>query len=100
MAWQFLNSVGVNLENAQIEVEKIIGRGKGSVLADIPLTPRARQVLEHSLEEAKQLKHNYIGTEHLLLGVIREREGVGAKVLQHLGVDLQNLEHRLKTAMS
>jgi len=100
MAWQFLNSVGVNLENAQIEVEKIIGRGKGSVLADIPFTPRARQVLEHSLEEAKQLKHNYIGTEHLLLGVIREREGVGAKVLQRLGVDLQNLEQRLKTAMS
>lgn len=100
MAWQFLNSVGVNLENAQLEVERIIGRGKGSVLADIPLTPRARQVLEHSLEEAKQLNHNYIGTEHLLLGVIREREGVGARVLQNLTVDLDNLEQRLRRAMA
>jgi ATP-dependent Clp protease ATP-binding subunit ClpC len=69
-------------------VEKIIGRGSGFVAVEIPFTPRAKRVLELSLEEARQLGHNYIGTEHLLLGLIREGEGVAARVLENLGVDL------------
>lgn len=99
LAWQFLNSVGVNLENVQIEEEKIIGRGKGTP-TEIPLTPKAKKVMELSLEESQRLGHNYIGTEHLLLGLLHEREGLGAKILQNLGVDLQNLEQRLRKAMS
>jgi ATP-dependent Clp protease ATP-binding subunit ClpC len=71
-----------------VEVEKIIGRGSGFVAVEIPFTPRAKRVLELSLEEARQLGHNYIGTEHLLLGLIREGEGVAARVLENLGVDL------------
>ncbi|MEO1208546.1 MAG: ATP-dependent Clp protease ATP-binding subunit, partial [Cyanobacteria bacterium J06638_20] len=74
-----------------IEVEKIIGRGSGFVAVEIPFTPRAKRVLELSLEEARQLGHNYIGTEHLLLGLIREGEGVAARVLENLGVDLSKV---------
>ena len=80
--------MGVNLKDARVEVEKIIGRGSGFVAVEIPFTPRAKRVLELSLEEARQLGHNYIGTEHLLLGLIREGEGVAARVLENLGVDL------------
>jgi ATP-dependent Clp protease ATP-binding subunit ClpC len=80
--------MGVNLKDARIEVEKIIGRGSGFVAVEIPFTPRAKRVLELSLEEARQLGHNYIGTEHLLLGLIREGEGVAARVLENLNVDL------------
>jgi ATP-dependent Clp protease ATP-binding subunit ClpC len=83
-----LKSMGINLKDARIEVEKIIGRGSGFVAVEIPFTPRAKRVLELSLEEARQLGHNYIGTEHLLLGLIREGEGVAARVLENLGVDL------------
>lgn len=88
IAAKVLKSMGVNLKDARIEVEKIIGRGSGFVAVEIPFTPRAKRVLELSLEEARQLGHNYIGTEHLLLGLIREGEGVAARVLENLGVDL------------
>jgi ATP-dependent Clp protease ATP-binding subunit ClpC len=83
-----LKSMGVTLKDARMEVEKIIGRGSGFVAVEIPFTPRAKRVLELSLEEARQLGHNYIGTEHLLLGLICEGEGVAARVLENLGVDL------------
>jgi len=88
VAAKVLKSMGINLKDARIEVEKIIGRGSGFVAVEIPFTPRAKRVLELSLEEARQLGHNYIGTEHLLLGLIREGEGVAARVLENLGVDL------------
>ncbi len=88
VAAKVLKSMGVNLKEARVEVEKIIGRGSGFVAVEIPFTPRAKRVLELSLEEARQLGHNYIGTEHLLLGLIREGEGVAARVLENLGVDL------------
>ena len=88
VAAKVLKSVGVNLKDSRVEVEKIIGRGSGFVAVEIPFTPRAKRVLELSLEEARQLGHNYIGTEHLLLGLIREGEGVAARVLENLGVDL------------
>ena len=88
VAAKVLKTLGVNLKDSRIEVEKIIGRGSGFVAVEIPFTPRAKRVLELSLEEARQLGHNYIGTEHLLLGLIREGEGVAARVLENLGIDL------------
>jgi ATP-dependent Clp protease ATP-binding subunit ClpC len=86
LAFKVLNSMGVTLKDARVEVEKVIGRGTGFVAVEIPFTPRAKRVLEFSLEEARQLGHNYIGTEHLLLGLIRENEGVATRVLENLGV--------------
>ena len=83
--------MGVTLKDARAEVEKIIGRGSGFVAVEIPFTPRAKRVLELSWDEARQLGHNYIGTEHLLLGLIREGEGVAARVLENLGVDLNKI---------
>ena len=88
IAAKTLKSMGVNLKDARVEVEKIIGRGSGFVAVEIPFTPRAKRVLELSWDEARQLGHSYIGTEHLLLGLIREGEGVAARVLENLGVDL------------
>jgi len=88
VAAKVLKTLGVNLKDSRIEVEKIIGRGSGFVAVEIPFTPRAKRVLELSLEEARQLGHNYIGTEHLLLGLIREGEGVAARVLENLSIDL------------
>jgi ATP-dependent Clp protease ATP-binding subunit ClpC len=90
-----LKSMNVNLKDARIEVEKIIGRGSGFVAVEIPFTPRAKRVLELSLEEARQLGHNYIGTEHLLLGLIREGEGVAARVLEKLEVDLSKVRSQI-----
>ncbi|MBW4564874.1 MAG: metalloregulator ArsR/SmtB family transcription factor [Mojavia pulchra JT2-VF2] len=105
IASQFLGSVGVNLETAQIEVQKIIGRGKGLTPVDIPFTSRAKRVLELSVEESQQLGHNEIGTEHLLLGILGEgagaiEQGVAIKVLQNLSVDIISLEQRLRTALT
>tara|TARA_Y100001933_G_C19005805_1_gene566595 strand:- start:1767 stop:4292 length:2526 start_codon:yes stop_codon:yes gene_type:complete len=91
VAAKVLKSLGINLKDSRIEVEKIIGRGSGFVAVEIPFTPRAKRVLELSLEEARQLGHNYIGTEHLLLGLIREGEGVAARVLENLGIDLSKV---------
>nr|WP_279239785.1 Clp protease N-terminal domain-containing protein [Scytonema sp. UIC 10036] len=105
IASEILTSVGVNSEKARIEVEKIIGRGKGSTPLDIPYTPRAKQVLELSVEESQKLGVNYVGTEHLLLGILREGAGgvgggVAVKVLQNLGIDLVAFEQRLRSALS
>jgi len=91
IAAKTLKSMGVNLKDARVEVEKIIGRGSGFVAVEIPFTPRAKRVLELSWDEARQLGHNYIGTEHILLGLIREGEGVAARVLENLGVDLNKI---------
>ena len=91
VAAKTLKSMGVTLKDARAEVEKIIGRGSGFVAVEIPFTPRAKRVLELSWDEARQLGHNYIGTEHLLLGLIREGEGVAARVLENLGVDLKKV---------
>lgn len=88
IAAKTLKSTGVTLKEARVETEKIIGRASGFVAVEIPFTPRAKRVLELSWDEARQLGHNYIGTEHLLLGLIREGNGVAVRVLQVLGVDL------------
>ena len=91
VAAKTLKSMGINLKDARVEVEKIIGRGSGFVAVEIPFTPRAKRVLELSWDEARQLGHNYIGTEHLLLGLIREGEGVAARVLENSGIDLNKI---------
>jgi ATP-dependent Clp protease ATP-binding subunit ClpC len=79
--------MGVNLKDTRVEVEKIIGRGSGFVAVEIPFTPRAKRVLELSRGQAQELGHKYIGTEHLLLGLIQEGDGVAARALENLGVD-------------
>lgn len=91
VAAKTLKSLGVTLRDARVEVEKIIGRGSGFVAVEIPFTPRAKRVLELSWDEARQLGHNYIGTEHLLLGLIREGEGVAVRVLENVGVELSRV---------
>jgi ATP-dependent Clp protease ATP-binding subunit ClpC len=96
---KILKSMGIKLKEARIEVEKIIGRGSGFVAVEIPFTPRAKRCLELSLEEARQLGHNYIGTEHLLLGLIVEGEGVAARVLEEMQVDLSRLRTEIIRAL-
>lgn len=91
IAAKVLKSMGVNLKDARTEVEKVIGRGSGFVAVEIPFTPRAKRVLELSLEEARNLGHNYIGTEHILLGLLREGEGVAARCLDTLGADASKI---------
>ena len=84
-----LENLNVDLERVRLEVEKLVVIGGGTLtLGEVPFTPRAKKVLELSVEEAQSLSHNYIGTEHLLLGLVREGEGVAAKVLENLGVKL------------
>jgi ATP-dependent Clp protease ATP-binding subunit ClpC len=89
VAAKVLAELGVTLKEARREVEKIIGRGSGFVPPEIPFTPKVKSLFEQSFREAHSLGHNYINTEHLLLGLTEAGEGVAAKVLQNLGVDLQ-----------
>jgi ATP-dependent Clp protease ATP-binding subunit ClpC len=93
IACRALESLGISLGAVRSQVEEIIGRGQAVPSGHIPFTPRAKKVLELSLREALQLGHNYIGTEHILLGLVREGEGVAAQVLQKLGADL----HRVRS---
>jgi len=86
-----LTELGVTLKDARREVEKIIGRGSGFVPPEIPFTPKVKSLFEQSFKEARSLGHNYINTEHLLLGLTEAGEGVAAKVLQNLGVELQSI---------
>ena len=95
VAVQALASLGVSLEAARQQVEEIVGRGSHQASGHIPFTPRAKKVLELSLREAIQLGHNYIGTEHILLGLIREGEGVAAQVLTRLGADLNRTRQQV-----
>jgi ATP-dependent Clp protease ATP-binding subunit ClpA len=87
VAAKALASLGISLEAGRIQVEEIVGQGLRAPTGHIPFTPRAKKVLELSLREALQLGHNYMGTEHILLGVIREGEGVAAQVLAAVGAD-------------
>jgi ATP-dependent Clp protease ATP-binding subunit ClpC len=95
VAAQALKSMGISLEAVRQQVEVIIGRGQEAQSGHIPFTPRAKKVLEYSLREAHQLGHNYIGTEHILLGLIREGDGVAAQVLVRLGADLDRVRHQV-----
>lgn len=85
-AGRVLFELGLRIEDVRREVEAIIGRGSGFVAVEIPFTPRAKRVLELAWDEARQLGHNYIGTEHILLGLVREGEGVAVRVLEKFGV--------------
>ncbi|MBD2778704.1 ATP-dependent Clp protease ATP-binding subunit [Iningainema tapete] len=91
VAAKVLTDLGVNLKDARREVERIIGRGSGFVPPEIPFTPKVKSLFEQSFKEARSLGHNYIGTEHLLLGLSEAGEGVAAKVLQNLGLDLSQV---------
>ncbi|TAF13253.1 MAG: AAA family ATPase, partial [Nostocales cyanobacterium] len=93
VAAKVLAELGVTLKEARREVEKIIGRGSGFVPPEIPFTPKVKSLFEQSFREAHSLGHNYINTEHLLLGLTEAGEGVAAKVLQNLGVDLQTIRN-------
>jgi ATP-dependent Clp protease ATP-binding subunit ClpA len=95
-----LESLGISLEAVRAQVEEIIGQGRIAPTGHIPFTPRAKKVLELSLREAKQLGHNYIGTEHILLGLIREGEGVAAQVLVRLGGDLSRVRQQVIQLLS
>ena len=95
VAAQALESLGISLEAVRAQVEEIIGRGGQAPADHIPFTPRAKKVLEFSLREALVLEHNYIGTEHILLGLIREAEGVAAQVLERLGADLSRVRQQV-----
>src|SRR5919201_1014843 len=100
VAAKALESLGISLEAVRNQVEEIIGQGGSSPSGHIPFTPRAKKVLELSLREALQLGHNYIGTEHILLGLIREGEGVAAQVLVKLGADLNRVRQQVIQLLS
>ena len=90
-----LQAMQISLEKVRAEVEKVIGRGEGTPQGNIGFTPRAKRVLELAFDEARQLGHTYIGTEHILLGLIREGEGVAAQVLKNLGADLDKVRKHI-----
>ncbi|MEZ5321242.1 MAG: ATP-dependent Clp protease ATP-binding subunit [Microthrixaceae bacterium] len=100
VAAKALESLGISLEAVRQQVEEIIGQGGSSPSGHIPFTPRAKKVLELSLREALQLGHNYIGTEHILLGLVREGEGVAAQVLGKLGADLSRVRQQVIQLLS
>ena len=94
VAAHVLENMGVELNKVRTAVEFIIGRGDRTVVGEIGLTPRAKKVIELAVDEARRLNHHYIGTEHLLLGLVREGEGIAAGVLESLGVNLDKVRPR------
>lgn len=100
VAAKALEALGISLEAVRSQVEETIGQGQQAPSGHIPFTPRAKKVLELSLREALQLGHNYIGTEHILLGLIREGEGVAAQVLDKLGADLNRVRQQVIQLLS
>jgi ATP-dependent Clp protease ATP-binding subunit ClpC len=98
VAARALRSFGISLEPARQQVENVVGRREGSSGAHIPFSRRAKKTLELALREALQLQHNHIGTEHILLGIIREGEGTAVRVLRDLGVELSELRERVVQA--
>lgn len=95
-----LKDLGIELETVRKQVEEIIGQGQQAPSGHIPFTPRGKKVMELSLREALQLGHNYIGTEHILLAIIREGEGVGCQVLTKLGADLNGVRQKVLALLS
>ncbi len=100
IAARAIKSLNISLEDVRTQVEEIIGRGTSTPSAHIPFTPRAKKVLELSLRESLQLGHNYIGTEHILLGLIREGEGIAARVMINLGGDLDKVRNQVIELLS
>jgi ATP-dependent Clp protease ATP-binding subunit ClpC len=100
VAAKALESLGISLEAVRQQVEEIIGQGQQAPSGHIPFTPRAKKVLELSLREALELGHNYIGTEHILLGLLREGEGVAAQILVRLGADRDRVREQVIQLLS
>ena len=100
VAAKVLENLSVELAKVRQAVEFIIGRGERPVLGDIGLTPRAKKVIELAIDEARRLGHNYIGTEHLLLGLVREEGGIASGVLESLGVSLDKVRHEVVRVLS
>src|SRR5688500_4176806 len=100
VAAKALESLSISLDGVREQVQEIIGQGQQAPSGHIPFTPRAKKVLELSLREALQLGHNYIGTEHILLGLIREGESVAAQVLVKLGADLNRVRQTVIAPLS
>ncbi len=100
VAARVLSNMGVQLPKVRSAVEFIIGRGEGAVVGEIGLTPRAKKVIELAVDEARRLNHHYIGTEHLLLGLVREGEGIAAGVLESLGVNLEKVRAQVMQVVS
>src|SRR5215204_5830718 len=100
VAARVLENMNVELAKVRTAVEFIIGRGDRPVVGDVGLTPRAKRVIELAIDEARRLGHNYIGTEHLLLGLVREGEGIAAGVLESLGVNLDKVRHQVIHVLS
>ncbi|MBL8880971.1 MAG: NDP-hexose 4-ketoreductase, partial [Phycisphaerales bacterium] len=91
-----LKNLGVDLRRVRLEVEKLVKSGPEMVtMGKLPQTPRAKRVIEYAIEEARNLNHNYVGTEHLLLGLLREQEGVAAQVLMNLGLKLEDVREEV-----
>ncbi|MCA9806243.1 MAG: ATP-dependent Clp protease ATP-binding subunit ClpC, partial [Cyanobacteria bacterium HKST-UBA02] len=88
---QVFADLGLTYEAVHAELTAILGVGKGFVAVEIPFTPRAKRVLELTLDEARKLKHNYIGPEHILLGLLREEDGIHQRILEKLGVDPESI---------
>jgi ATP-dependent Clp protease ATP-binding subunit ClpC len=100
VAAKALEFLDISLEEVRRQVEEIIGQGEAAPTGQIPFTPRAKKVLELSFREARQLGHNHIGTEHILLGLIREGDGVAAQILQKLGADLKRVRRTVIQELS
>jgi ATP-dependent Clp protease ATP-binding subunit ClpA len=100
VAAKALESLGIRLGAVRSQVEEVIGQGQSAPTGHIPFTPRAKKVLELSLRESQQLGHNYIGTEHILLGLIREGQGVAAQILVKLGADLSPVRQQVIQLLS
>src|SRR3954463_10230992 len=98
VAANVLKNLDANLRKIRREVEKIVQTGPGGdqiLLGKLPQTPRAKKVIEYAIEEARRLNHNYVGTEHLLLGLLREHDGVAAQVLMNLGLKLEEVREEV-----
>ena len=96
VAANVLKNLDIDLRKIRLEVEKIVQSGPDMVtMGKLPQTPRAKKVIEYSIEEARNLNHNYVGTEHLLLGLLREQEGVAAQVLMNLGLKLEDVREEV-----
>src|SRR4030066_1092892 len=100
MAAKVLSNLGVGLNKVRAAVEFIIGRGEGTSQSEVGLTPRAKKVIELAVDEARLLGHQYIGTEHILLGLLREGEGVAAGVLESRGVSVERVHTELNRILS
>jgi ATP-dependent Clp protease ATP-binding subunit ClpC len=100
VAAKVLTALDVDLDVARGRVEGIIGRGKRGVFGEVGLTPRSKKVIELAMDEARRMNHGYVGTEHLLLGLLREGSGIGAGVLEDMGINLKRARYEVMQALN